>query len=343
MKKKIFLTGATGYIGGSVLHRLYSTYPEWAYTVLVRSPEKGKPVKDAFPNVTLAFGDLDSAKVIEDESAAADIVIHTADSSDHEGSAKAIAAGLVRGHSKEKPGYWLHTGGTGILTFADSDAGRLGYASDKVYDDLDGVDELTHLPDHAFHRNIDKLVLRTGALYPDSVRTAIICPSTVYGTGFGPVITRSSQVYDLVKATIQRGKAPIVGPGKAIWNNVHIDDLADMYLLYCDAAAARYDTPQLWGQRGYCLAENGQHVWSEVSGWIAQAAKERGLIPSADVENISDEETKAFGHYSALSWGLNSRCSARRARMYLGWMPHAPSLQKEIPGIVALEQKLLGL
>jgi hypothetical protein len=37
----------------------------------------------------------------------------TADSSDHEGAARAIAAGLAEGHTAEKPGYWLHTGGTG--------------------------------------------------------------------------------------------------------------------------------------------------------------------------------------------------------------------------------------
>ena len=39
---------------------------------------------------------------------------------DHEGAAKAIAAGMKAGHSKEHPGYWLHTGGTGILTWEDT-------------------------------------------------------------------------------------------------------------------------------------------------------------------------------------------------------------------------------
>lgn len=105
----------------------------------------------------------------------------TADASDHVVSAKAIAAGLAEGHTASKPGYWLHTGGTGILTFADSDRGVFGDYDAKVYDDWDGVDELTHLPDHAFHRNIDQIVLETGTKNADSVKTALLCPPCIYG------------------------------------------------------------------------------------------------------------------------------------------------------------------
>jgi hypothetical protein len=106
-----------------------------------------------------------------------------ADASDHEGAAKAIAAGLVRGHSKENPGYWLHTGGTGILTYKDSEDNfrGLGTWSDKEYNDLSGVEELTTLPDEAFHRNVDKIVLDTGTQHQDTVKTVIVCPPTIYG------------------------------------------------------------------------------------------------------------------------------------------------------------------
>jgi len=104
-----------------------------------------------------------------------------ADASDHAGAAKAIAAGLVAGHTKENPGYWLHTGGTGILTFEDSDRGVYGNKSEKVYDDWEGVEELLTLPDHAFHRNVDQLVLETGAKHADVLKTALVCPPTIYG------------------------------------------------------------------------------------------------------------------------------------------------------------------
>lgn len=87
----------------------------------------------------------------------------------------------MSGHSKDNPGFWLHTGGTGILTFTDAKSGRLGEWTDKQYNDWDGVDELTHLPDDAFHGNIDKIVLGTGEQHGDLVKTAIICPPTIYG------------------------------------------------------------------------------------------------------------------------------------------------------------------
>lgn len=105
----------------------------------------------------------------------------TADASDHVGAANAIAAGLVAGHTKEKPGYWLHTGGTGILTFEDSDKNKYGNKSDKVYDDWEKVDELLTLPDHAFHRNVDQIVLEAGTKHADVLRTALLCPPTIYG------------------------------------------------------------------------------------------------------------------------------------------------------------------
>jgi uncharacterized protein YbjT (DUF2867 family) len=68
-------TGATGYIGGDTLHALYNKHPDYSYTALVRSEEKGQPVKKAFPNVRLVIGDLDDSKVLEEEAAKADVVI----------------------------------------------------------------------------------------------------------------------------------------------------------------------------------------------------------------------------------------------------------------------------
>lgn len=83
------------------------------------------------------------------------------------------------------PGYWIHTSGTGILCFADSSKERYGESSDKIYDDWENVDELTHLPDHAFHRDIDKIVLQTGIGKPNMIKTAIVCPPTIYGISNG--------------------------------------------------------------------------------------------------------------------------------------------------------------
>ena len=45
----------------------------------------------------------------------------------------------------------------------------------------DSDSPLEGLPDHAFHRNVDKIVLETGAKHAGSVNTALLCPPTIYG------------------------------------------------------------------------------------------------------------------------------------------------------------------
>ncbi|GME38239.1 NAD-dependent epimerase/dehydratase [Neofusicoccum parvum] len=341
MAPRVFITGATGYIGGDALYALHKKHPDWSYTALVRTKEKGAQVTQAYPDVTLVYGDLDSYDLIKEQAAKADIVVHTADASDHKGAAKAIAEGLAGGHSKDHPGYWLHTSGTGILTYVDADADRYGEASDKVYDDLDKVEELTGLPDHAFHRDVDQVVLNAGTKTGESVKTAIICPPTIYGPGRGPVSGRSRQVYELARISLEHKKAPIIGAGKTYWNNVHVHDLSDLFVLLAEAAAAGDNNPELWGEKGYFLAENGEHVWGELSKQVAVEATKAGYFDAPDTFSLDKDEAFKLADFQALSWGMNSRGKARRARKFLGWSPKAPSLEKELPGIVKSEHELL--
>ncbi|KAJ5290922.1 hypothetical protein N7478_000173 [Penicillium angulare] len=334
---KIFITGVTGYIAGDALATLYAQHPDFSYSALVRSTEKADQVKAAYPNIRIVLGDLDDSALLEKESAAADIVLHAADASDHVGAAKAIIKGIVAGHTKENPGYWLHTGGTGILTFADSDSGVYGNKSDKVYDDWEGVDELLTLPDHAFHRNVDQLVLEAGAKYADVLKTALVCPPTIYGRGRGPCSQRGRQVYELAKMTLQVKKAPIIGSGQSIWNHVHVYDLSDVYALLVDSAIAGRTDDGLWGARAYYLTENGEHIWGELSRSTAEAATTLGYLPEAKAEPIDLEAAKKYAGFEAVSWGLNSRGRAQRARELLGWKPSCPSLVGELPEILQSE------
>ncbi|EAU32026.1 conserved hypothetical protein [Aspergillus terreus NIH2624] len=338
---KIFLTGATGYIGGDVLSVLATKYPEFSISALIRSPEKAQQVQAQFPSVRIVHGGLDNSDLLEKESAAADIVLHTADASDHVGAAKAIAAGLAAGHSTDKPGYWLHTGGTGILTFADSDRGVFGDRDDKVYDDWDGVYELTHLPDHAFHRNVDQIVLDAGAKYAGVVKTALVCPPTIYGRGRGPCSQRSRQAYELARVTIQLQKAPIIGAGQSVWNNVHVHDLSDLFMLLVEAAVQGRADDGLWGANSYYLAENGEHCWGDLAREMAKRAAELGYIPQPVAEPINLDDAKRYAGFESLSWGMNSRGRARRARNLLGWKPSRPSLETEVPAILRDEWKRL--
>ncbi|OAG08055.1 NAD(P)-binding protein [Paraphaeosphaeria sporulosa] len=338
---KIFITGATGYIGGDTLYELYNKYPDYEYTALVRTEEKGKQVTSKFPKVRIVQGDNDSTDLLKEESAKANIVIHTADASDNVNAANAIAAGLTSGHSSSNPGYWLHTGGTGILTYFDSRDGKLGENSDKVFNDLEGVDELISLPSEAFHRNIDEIVINCGRNEGDKVKTAVVCPPTIYGEGRGPSLTRGRQVYELAKLTLQRGKGPTIGHGKARWNNVHVHDLARAFVLLVDAAVAGRTDDGLWGEQGYYFTENGEHYWAELSARIAESAKKQGFIQSAETEALDEETAKKVAGFESISWGLNSRGEARRLKKLLGWKPVERSIEDEVDTIVQNEHDRL--
>ncbi|KAH0404878.1 NAD(P)-binding protein, partial [Aureobasidium melanogenum] len=335
----IFITGATGYIGGDTLYELYNKHPEYSYTALVRTPEKGKSVTDKFPKVKTVQGDNDSSDLLKEEASKADIVIHTADASDHEGAAKAIAEGLASGHSASKPGYWLHTGGTGILTYFDSSADKLGEHTDKVFDDLDGVDELVGLPKDAFHKNVDEIVINAGTNASGTIKTAIVCPPTIYGDGRGPSLTRGRQVYELAKTVLDIQAAPIVGGGKAMWNNVHVHDLSRAFILLVEEAAKNNTDPKLWGQNGYYFTENGEHVWGELSKVVAESAKQQGLLKEVKTEQMDMETAKKTAGFEAISWGWNSRGKARRFKEILGWKPQERSIEDEVPTIVKNEHE----
>ncbi len=198
----------------------------------MRDSEKGSQVASQYLNVRLVYGTLDSDDLLEDEAKKADVVlsmwpphmrkVSRADelwpldcaNADHEGAVKAIFRGLSS-HSAAQSGYIIHTSGTGILCWADLERETFGEAATKIYDDWDGVQELTSLPDMAPHRNVEKVVLTAGTENIDVLRTAIVCPPCIYGKGRGPGNQRSMQMPDLAKCILQGKKGFQVGSGKS--------------------------------------------------------------------------------------------------------------------------------
>ncbi|KJY02056.1 nucleoside-diphosphate-sugar epimerase like protein [Zymoseptoria brevis] len=343
MAPKIFITGITGYIAGDAFYRLQQTHPEYSYTALIRTEEKANKVRSAYPDVRVVIGGLDDSELLTREAAAADIVLHAADASDHEGAAKAIAKGIKEGHSKENPGYWLHTGGTGILTYFDSAADKLGEWEEKEFDDWEGVKEVTTLPDEAFHRNVDKLVLHAGTKDPDVVKTVIVCPPTIYGKGRGPVSGRGRQVYEMTKLILEKGYAPIAGKGKARWTNVHVYDLSDVFVLLVEAAVKKDTNAELWGEKGYIFVENGEHLWADLSRSVAKKAADLGYIEKDPKEQqLKKQEALDVAGFEAVSWGLNSRAKGHRAKKVLGWKPKCHSLEDEVENILKEEKARQG-
>lgn len=76
MTVKVFLTGATGFIGGDLLFLISQHHPEREVTCIVRNRDKGRLVTNNYPRVRLVYGNNDCTDLIEEEASKADIVYH---------------------------------------------------------------------------------------------------------------------------------------------------------------------------------------------------------------------------------------------------------------------------
>lgn len=143
----------------------------------------------------------------------------------------------------------------------------------------------------------------------------------------------------MAKLILDKGYIPIVGEGKARWNNVHVHDLSELFRLLVNKAAAHDSSEELWGARGYILAENGEHSWTDLARLIAERAYAQHLISRPKEGALTVEAALEQAGFEAVSWGLNSRGKARRAKKHLGWIPSQPSLEDEVPTIILQEHE----
>ncbi|KAI9825086.1 MAG: hypothetical protein M1832_001406 [Thelocarpon impressellum] len=225
---------------------------------------------------------------------------------------------------------------------ADLERKVFGEASEKVYNDWDGIGEIWSLPDHAPHHGVEKLVLAAGTEHGDKVRTAIVSPPMIYAPGRGPGNQRSYQLPELVRHTLERGKGFQIGAGKTYWNHVHVRDLSRLFLRLVEEAA-KGGGEATWGKDGYYFAESGELVWGHISERVAVEARKQGFIKTDDVDSVDAGEDDKLSPIHFALWGANSRSRAERVRKLLGWVPKEKRPEDEIPEQIQIEAKRLGL
>lgn len=69
----------------------------------------------------------------------------------------------------------------------------------------------------------------------------------------------------------------------------------------------------------------------------------QGFMAEPKVEVTTLETTRSQGLQTSVSWALNSKSFASRARKNLGWEPTRGGLKDAIPEIVSSEAKRLGI
>jgi len=329
----IFLTGATGYIGGSILTALlqHSNASNFHITALIRGVDE-RVKKLALLNVTPIVGSNESFDIIEKVATESHVVIHTANSSDDLASTQAIISGLnKRTKTTEKPAIYIHTSGTCVI--GEDVRGKKG--SDKVYTDLDPA-QINGLSDKKIYRNVDLFIINSADENP-LIKTAIIIPPLIYGFGTGLFNRTSVQLPCLIKAALKRHKAEMIGSGEATWDSVHIADLCDAYMIIFDQLIAAYGpdakpnvqpNPYLTtGREGYYFVENGAYTWRQLSEKIGEVLYKKGIVKSSEVTSFPDDEVEnnLLDIYSWFLFGSQANSKAERVRK-LGWNPHRPSL-----------------
>lgn len=289
---RIFLTGATGYVGSAVLHALLRGGHQ--VTALVRDPEKAERV--AMRNVQPVIGDLSKLKSHLAAAEACDGIIHTAFESkrgpivDREAIEVLLGAARRRsaaGHTS----FFVYTSGVWVL----------GKTTKPAEEDA----PVNPAPLVAWRPAHENAVLDVGA--GGGVRTAVIRPGVVYGGSRGII-------GDMLKDAAN-GLVRVVGAGKNHWPCVYDRDLADLYLRVASNPTAS----------GIFHANDEA---DERVNDIAEALANHAKTP-ADIRHVPLEEARAkMGDY-ADALALDQKVRSPRARA-LGWSPSLHSVARNV-------------
>ncbi len=294
---KVFLTGASGYIGGSVAERLRDSGHE--VLGLVRSEEKARLLKGRA--ITPLVGTLDEAATLTEGARQADAVIHAAHA-DHQGVVETLVVALERSGK-----LLIHTSGSSIV----ADIANGEYASPVVFTEDTFFEPV---PNRQPRVAINRYVRQAGI--DKGIRTVVICPPMIYGTGRG-LQPDSDQIPKLTALSKQIGAGVYFGKGLNRYSNVHIDDLVDLYLLAIEKAPAA----------SFFFAENGEASFKELAEMISRSLGFGGKTLSLSVEDV----VRQYGEDTRYGVGSNSRVKAVNARR-LGWVPKGPSLVEVVEG-----------
>jgi nucleoside-diphosphate-sugar epimerase len=279
---RIFLTGATGYVGSAVMDALLRSGHE--VTALVRDPEKAEQVSGR--GVHPVIGELSVPASYRDAAESADSIIHAAlESSKRKvnvdrqaidtllaAAARRVAAGLRA--------RVVYTSGTWVL-------GNTSGGTEET--PLDPTQFDAWRPEH------EQLLLDAGR---DGIRTVVIRPGVVYGGARGIV-------GDLLKDAAN-GLVRVVGAGQNHWACVYDRDLADLYVRVAtlDDAAGIFHA--------------NDEADESVDDIVAAIAQQGRMRP--DVRHVPiDEARKKMGPY-ADSLALDQIVRSPRAHA-LGWAP----------------------
>ncbi len=297
---RIFVTGASGWIGSAVVPELLGAGHE--VVGLARSEASARALKSV--GALVHRGDIDDADGLATAAADSDGVIHLAFQHEVAFGGNFAAAAVADRSAVEAMGAAL----------AESDrpfvlaSGMLGLNAGPVATEDDGLVPGAEVRANPAGRRAATALLAL-SLRGVGVRSSVLrFPPTVHGDGDNGFMAT------LVGIARQRGVAGYVGDGDNRWPAVHRSDAARLARLAVEAAPA--------GSVLHAVGDEGVAF-----GEIAAAMGRRLGVPTASVAPVDASE-----HFSFLGRfvSLDSPATAVVTRELLGWEPTGPSLLDDL-------------
>ena len=290
---RIFLTGATGFIGSRITPLLL----EAGHQVLGLTRSDAGEQQLAAAGAEVHRGDLEDPASLQRGAEKADAVIHCA--FDHDFSRfvqncqkdkrniEAMGAALA---GSQRP--FVITSGTGM------GGGRGQLASEDVFDTT-----------HALPRKITE---ETGnAVAQRGVNVSYVRLPQVHDT------RKQGLISPLIEITRAKGRVAYLGEGQNRWPAAHLSDVALLYMLAVDRGEP--------GARYNAVAEEGITTRA-----IAEALGRRLKLP---VVSLTGDEAAAHFGWMTMFAGLDMAASSAITREKLRWNPVGPGLIADLENL----------
>jgi nucleoside-diphosphate-sugar epimerase len=297
---RVFVTGASGWIGSAVVPELLGAGHE--VVGLARSDASAQKLEAA--GAIVQRGDLDDPDGLAKAAADSDGVIHLAFQHELAFGGNFAAAGTADRRAVEAMG----------VALADSDrpfvlaSGLIGLTAGQVGTENDGLIASPEVRVNPAGRRAATALL-TLSLRGVGVRSSVLRFSpTVHGDGDNGFMAT------LVGIARQRGVAGYVGDGANRWPAVHRSDAARLARLAVESAPA--------GSVLHAVADEGVP--------FREIAESMGRHLGIPATSVAPEDAAAHFGFMAHFVGLDSPVTAIMTRNLLGWEPTGPSLIEDL-------------